>query len=52
MSYEPEMMIEEIMIALETGICPRCGEELNEKHSKREWEISCPGCKTVWGGSI
>jgi predicted Zn-ribbon and HTH transcriptional regulator len=50
MAFEPEMMFEEIEIAIETGRCPRCGAVLDQKIKRRSWEMSCPSCKTVWGG--
>jgi len=52
MAFEPEMMFEEIDIAISTGRCPRCGQVLDQELSSDEWRMSCPGCKTVWGGVI
>lgn len=51
-NVEPEMIIEEMMIAVGTGQCPRCGEVLMSTVSRSEWELKCPGCHVVYGGSI
>jgi ribosomal protein S27AE len=46
----PEMIIEEMMIALDTGRCPRCGEVLISWVRDPEWKLTCPGCHVVFGG--
>jgi hypothetical protein len=50
MGFEPEMMIEEIGIALRTGRCPRCNGEMKFDVSLDEWEGKCLKCGLNVGG--
>jgi predicted Zn-ribbon and HTH transcriptional regulator len=52
MTYEPCMMFEEIDLLMRSGRCPRCDVALVFDVQEVEWAARCPGCKTVWGGSI
>lgn len=48
--FTPEMMMEEIFIAIETGRCPRCAAILDVHIKGDDFEIHCPGCDGYWAG--
>jgi hypothetical protein len=52
MTFEPEMMIEEVGILLDTGRCPRCNTPLVFDAEEDKWTASCVACHTHWGGSF
>lgn len=51
MSASPEMIIEEMEQALQTGRCQRCGSILVYSDNDDEWALTCPGCKAQYGAS-
>lgn len=50
--YTPEMMMEEMAIAVMTGRCPRCAVPLKVLPHPDSIEFNCPGCTWAAGGSI
>jgi len=49
--FTPDMMMEEVAIAVTTGRCPRCGRALEIHMDEIETVFTCPGCRWVTGGS-
>jgi len=49
--YTPDMMLEEIIIALATEHCPRCNQALLVEMEPDQVTLSCPGCHWMAGGS-
>jgi len=45
-----EMVIEDIMIAVESGRCPRCMAALQVRESHDEVLLECPACP--WRGGF
>jgi len=50
-SMTPEMLMEDMEVAVETGRCPGCNAPLRFKERKHEVEMWCDACGCMWGFS-